>query len=644
MSILFSLLVSVFKVNFPSNNKKLYFFNTAISYTFILSLIVSFFAIYKTGGLTIFLIFIIVLIYLFQFKFLTINLIIPSKEFFLNTRLLLYFIPIYLIQFFLNYDFFKDKPYVISDDIFDYASTSYQLVHYGIENRTSMLSTFYPDLFIGLQPYHYFELWLNGLISTIFGGSYVYNLLFVTYPLLIWIYFLVLLAIIEHFKLLKYRFVLLFVCLFVGPSFFGFYDHLLNGGNFFDSSVFTIPGFVKQTLVFSFFGQKHLPVYIFSGLLILGLLKLDYRLLFFSFSLLLLSSVGVFPGTISAVFLGGLIVFKFQRKYILKATPFFILTFLYVLFFSFFGFGVSKEISFKTSYFSYFLSYLNWKGELLRLIEKFFFPFIWFFILYLPYVLIVYFFRVPIYKKFKVLILYIFLSYFGGAIFTLFLYGLNSDQFVTNLLPIYNISCTCFMLFGLRYLIDTSKKIKIVVFCLVFCLVSLLNIFNLFTFHFTPSFKRVNTDLYSFKTQKKLLYQLNKDSTKHIAFILSRKVLINNHPAVQYPFLPAKYCLENNFFNYVDINYPFYKYKYSSVSNVFCPRNQMKYYCKKISTVKGSFESIQLRFLKEKKINWVFCSRGAELPVSFIPFVKDVIYDSISNEHYYRILFTNFKK
>lgn len=82
----------------------------------------------------------------------------------------------------------KGVLYVISDDIYDYAATSYQFVHYGIENRTTMYSQFYPDLFIGVQPYLYFELWMNGMITAFFGGSYVYNLLIVTYPILLWLY------------------------------------------------------------------------------------------------------------------------------------------------------------------------------------------------------------------------------------------------------------------------------------------------------------------------------------------------------------------------------------------------------------------------------------------------------------------------
>lgn len=641
---LWSTFISFRNYNFSIEKNNLFFFKSAILYTFILSLVVSLFAIYKTELASIFLIFPLVIIYLYRINFFSVKIFFSSNNVFLNFRTLFYLLPIYLIQFYLNYDFTKGKLYLISDDIYDYASTSYQLVHYGIENRTSMFSIFYPELFKGVQPYHYFELWLNGLFSSIFGGSYAFNLLFFTYPILIWIYILVLLAIIEHFKLLKYRFILLFVSLFVGPNFFGFYDQLFNGGNFFDSSVFTIPGFVKQTLVFSFYGQKHLPVYIFSGLLILGILKFNFRILLFSFCLLLLSSVGVFPGVVSGFFLVWVLLFHFQRKYIIYALPFILVLFLYVLFYTFFGFGVSEEVSIKTNYFSYFLTNLNWKGEFIRIIEKLTFPFIWFLILYFPYFLILYLFKIPINKKFKTLIFFIIISYFGGALFTLFLYGLNSDQFVTNLLPIYNISCTCFLLYGLSYLIETSKQTKIFVFFVVLCFTSLTNIFNLFSFHFTPSFKRVNTDVYSLRTQNRLITRLKIDSPKYIAVILSPTVLRTYHPAVQYPFLPAKYCFDHNFFNYLDLNFPYYKYKFSSASNIFSPRNQMKYYLKNKNISKESFEKVQLRFLKENKINWIFCSKGANLPLSLFPYVTECIFDSISKEHYYRILLSNFKK
>ena len=64
---------------------------------------------------------------------------------------------------------------------------------------------------------------------------------------------LVLLALIEHFKLLKYRYLLLIVCIFVGPLYLGVYENLFNDGNFFDSAVFSIPGFVNQPFVYSYF-------------------------------------------------------------------------------------------------------------------------------------------------------------------------------------------------------------------------------------------------------------------------------------------------------------------------------------------------------------------------------------------------------
>ncbi len=598
---------------------------------------ISFFANYQTGGETVFVLYPLVLGYLIYirlskhtFEF-SLNLLIVQGGF------LLYLIPIYLLQFLLHYDFSKGALYVISDDIYDYASTSYQLVHYGIENRTSLLAEFYPKLFNGVQPYHYFELWLNGMITTVFGGSYVTNLLFVTYPLLLWLYVLVLLALMEHFQLLKYRYLLLPICLFAGPLYIGVYEVLLNDGNFFDSAVFTIPGFVKQTFVYSYFGQKHLSVYIFSGLFVLGILKTDYRLLFFAFTSLLISSVGVFPGVVSPVFVGFLLLIKRNKKYVPLFLPFLFFVIIYFSFFAFFGFGVSKEVSTKTSYFNYFLERLNWKGEVLRVVQKVFFPISWFFILYFPYLLLVRLFRVQLSKRLLSLVYLVVLSYLGSALLTLILYGLNSDQFITNLLPLYNVVLITILLYSMRSLLATFQKNAFYLFITLLFSFSIVNSYKVFSFHFLPSFKRINKEVYSDHSQKQLLSSLKQHPPSYITYLFSDSIIEKFHPVLQYPYLPAKFCMDNNYFQYLNINYPYYTYPFSSASNVFCPKNQMKYYFQETPTNKRNFDSIQFRFLKEKHINWVFCASGAILPSRIIPYVKETISDPISKENYYRI-------
>jgi hypothetical protein len=621
------------KNNYKYDNK----FNVISLIVLFLTFFISAFAIYDTHFKTVFILYPIIVGYLIYLRYFKFNFRISFPSILNHLGLLFYFIPIYLLQFLFHYDFSKGALYVISDDIYDYAATSYQLVHYGIENRTSIYSQFYPDLFTGVQPYHYFELWLNGMITAFFGGSYVYNLLFVTYPLLLWLYVLVLLALIEHFKLLKYRYLLLIVCIFVGPLYLGVYERFFNDGNFFDSAVFSIPGFVKQTIVYSYFGQKHLPVYIFSGLFVLGILKTDYRLLFFAFNSLLIASVGVFPGVVSAVFIGFLLLIKRNKKYLRLFIPFILFVIIYLAFFAFFGFGVSKEISTKTSYFNYFLERLNWKGEVFRVIQKMFFPISWFFILYLPYLLLVKLFRIPLSKRFISLIYLVVLSYFGGALLTLILYGLNSDQFITNLLPLYNLVLITLLLYSMRFILVYFQKKSFYLFISILFCFSIVNSYQVFSFHFLPGFKRINKDVYSYHTQKQLLSSLKKHPPTFIAYLFSDSILEQFHSVLQYSYLPAKYCMDNNYFQYVDINYPYYTYPFSSSSNVFSPKNQLKYYFEESPTNKLNFESIQFRFLKEKHINWVFCTSGAIIPSRLKPFVKESISDPISNENYYRI-------
>jgi hypothetical protein len=143
--------------------------------------------------------------------------------------------------------------------------------------------------------------------------------------------------------------------------------------------------------------------------------------------------------------------------------------------------------------------------------------------------------------------------------------------------------------------------------------------------------------VYSDQTQKQLLTSLKKHPPTYIAYLFSVSIIEQFHPVLQYPYLPAKYCMDNNYFQYLSINYPYYTYPFSSSSNVFSPKNQLKYYFEESQSNQMNFDSIQFQFLKENHINWVFCASGATIPLRIKPFVKETIFDSLSKETYYRI-------
>jgi hypothetical protein len=243
-----------------------------------LTLFLSVFAIMITGGKTIFIVFIPLFLILLQQKFILFSL--PSIEKIKNKiPYLLIILPIGVIQFLLQYDLSTLTPYLPSDDILLYGSFANGLVQFGNENKYEALSQLYPHLFSGMAPYHYYEIWFTSLIGFITGKSYAMVIQMVVYPYLIWLFILGIISAFEHFNksLQKKHYIFSILLLFIGPVYFSTYETIFHDGDFFPSTVFTISGFVKQTLAFSYYGQKHLPVYIFALLSFLFLLKQRYN-------------------------------------------------------------------------------------------------------------------------------------------------------------------------------------------------------------------------------------------------------------------------------------------------------------------------------------------------------------------------------
>lgn len=87
---------------------------------------------------------------------------------------------IYFARYFLSFNMEGLPLTPVLDNIF-YAKLSYLLVHTGIETSVPSVLNLQEN---ALYPYHYFELWLNGLLSIIFNANHLINLLLVTYTFL----------------------------------------------------------------------------------------------------------------------------------------------------------------------------------------------------------------------------------------------------------------------------------------------------------------------------------------------------------------------------------------------------------------------------------------------------------------------------
>jgi hypothetical protein len=609
------------------------FFSVIISITILTSL----FAVFYTKGKSIYWSYILIFLILYYKKEIYFKKF-ELLNFRIKFKLIVWSIPILLSQYFLNFNFRSFLPYIPSDDILIYASYSKHLVDFGQENKFALFSQFYPSLFTGMNPYHFFEIWMNSAISVSNNLSYSHNIVFVTYPTLIWVLLLGLFSIGEQFTQITFlKKIYISLLLFIGPIYFNIYEIIFNDGNFINSSVFTIPGFVKQTLSYSYYGQKHLPVYIFSIIFILLLINNLRNAAILSCQGIISASFGVFPGIYAGISFLSLKDLRSNYKFTII---FFISSFL--LFFgiiSLFGIGVSDEISQSTFYLNYFLKDLNWKGEVIRIIQKLIFPLLWFLILYFP-ILLALIINKNILKNFpnlKAILGFSFFTYLGGVCFTLIVDGLNTDQFITNLLPFYNVVFTTLIIYIATKIDFQSIQSKF--FFLVISLIVAQNIY--FILEFNKNFRRTFNDLYSQQAQNQLTKELKIDNPKFIAYLLTENTVSSYHPMHQCLFYPAKFLYINNFLNHLNINYPYYTYPKSSTSHAYAPYNQMKYYLKGQYRDKTKFQNDQVGFLKKHNINWLLCQKNVTLPKDLTKFVVLKINDSISGENYYKLKLNN---
>jgi hypothetical protein len=597
----------------------------------ILTLTISLFAAIVTKGKTIFLLFLMLLIYLFIKKKIIFQL--PKQLTKKTLKAILLIIPVIIIQFLLQYDLSKCTPFLPSADILEYASFASSMSQFGNENKYEALSHLYPQLFSGIGPYHYYEIWFSSLLGSITGKSYAFLLQLVVYPYLIWLFILGILSVIENYisRITIKEYCLCFLLLFIGPVYLSIYQSIFNDGDFFSSTVFTVPGFVKQTLAYSYYGQKHLPVYIFGILSFLFLLKRNYTASILIGLTTSVCSFGTFPGVFGAF--GLLFLFKKELQTKFNFIIYIMIGLVSVLIMSSFKMGINPEISQKTFYFHDFLKYLNLKGEIIRILTKAVVPFLWLSILYFPFIIIFYFKRKLIFSsnEFKWLYLLISFLFIAGTIFISLVKGLNSDQFLTNLIPLFNVGIIITII-HLYFQLNSKKNVATTIIS-----VSLFaNIIFLISYYYEGSIP--TNQLYDEKIISNVQQKLKQTKpTDLIAYLLADNTITSKPPSNWYGEKPGKiFCIEN-YFNLVNINYPYTTYERNSSSIAFCPDNQMRFYLKNKKVPIENFGEIQVDFLKQNKIKWIFCGKGTNLSKEILPLIETIFYDAVSGEKYLKL-------
>ena len=596
----------------------------------IVTIVISLFAAIATKGKTIFLLFILLFIYLFIKKKISFQL--PKKLNKKSLKSIFSIIPIIIIQFLLQFDLSKLTPFLPSADILEYATFASSMSQFGNENKYEALSHLYPQLFSGVGPYHYYEIWFTSLLGNLTGKSYALLLQLVVYPYLIWLFILGILSVFEHYttKITIKEYTLCFLFLFIGPVYLSIYQTIFNDGDFFSSTVFTVPGFVKQTLAFSYYGQKHLPVYIFGILSFLFLLRKDYTNSILIGLMTSVCSFGTFPGIFGAF--GLLFLFKKELHTKFNFILFCVIGLISILIMSSFKMGINTEISQKTFYFHDFLKYLNLKGEMIRLVTKIIVPFLWLTILYFPFIILFYDNRKLIFgeKEFKWLYLLTGGLFISGSLFISLVQGLNSDQFLTNLIPLFNIVIILTIIY--LYIKSSSKKITIAIVSTAL----IANIIFLVSYYYKGSVP--TNQLYGEQIVEAVQQKLKlTKKTDLIAYLLSDQMIHTKPPSNWYGEKPGKIFFIENYLNLVNINYPYTSYERNTSSIAFCPDNQMRFYLKDKKVPIQNFGGIQVNFLKQNKIKWIFCGKGTTISKEIKPLIETTFYDTVSGENYLKL-------
>jgi hypothetical protein len=450
-----------------------------------------------------------------------------AKEIYNIKKIIICSIPIYIVA---CLTIFQNDSFLFQDqhpDFLFYVDFADGILKTGNENIFRESNVFFPELFSGCSPYHYFELWLNVIVNEVFGYSSLVSLCVVTYPIL---QVVCLIGVIELLgKQLKFRYLLVisFLFLFIEPIYFSFYEtnELLK---YYSGYVYTSVNLGA--------GRKLAPVLIFLILFLKLFLENYKKESFYVLAALPVVSVGTLPGIEMGLFCYILLLAIRERslaKYIHLLMFIAIFSISYLLFYKINTIEILKsEIEGKNIISVVLREGLNWT-IFKSFIFKFVFPFVRLLVYTLPYFLLLLLGTkksdiVSHYKsetfEFSLLTFFILLS---GAFSVSLAYELtDSGQLLCNLIPILTL---WFIMIFSKWLSDKRKYVFLFI-------LFLLNIYNAQFNYFQG---RVNTEFFTKKYRQNL-----SDSFKHACVEEVQKI---KKPRVAYLYENSKMAIEPRF-------------------------------------------------------------------------------------------------
>jgi hypothetical protein len=477
----------------------------------------------------------------------------------------------------------------------------------GLESKYGALTSLGIENIPIRSPYHYGELWITCFFWKLFPNAMIgYTLLYVTYPLLICLFFSGIIGFISLFT--NNLFIVLgfgFLTLFIGPIDLPFFKELFNQGHLLESNtiVFENSGFFFNTLSFSYHGQKHALFYILF-LLFLMEYQTNKRNAYIILSFCPLINFGLLPGLVAGISFYEIvrIIVKKVKNITLSKTfilPILLTALFYWLFYSING---GKDIEKQVSIVLMNSKNLNLNGEIAKLFYRIVYCILFVLIIYL-WIIFLFVQKNSILSKFKEILLLISGIILCGVLSRTILEGFNSAQILTYLLPALNITLS--VLFITSIFLSQSILKKSLLLALFFSI----SFNNIYWTHFHSTTRReISIDKnYSKSFTKLCLSELSKVKNPKIGYILSQNEASTIEAGFWYGYYPCEFIFTKDYFNIYSLNYPYFNKKEEMYNYA---TNHMRFFIDKNDS-KKNFENQLTTIIKRKNIKFILLKNDA---------------------------------
>lgn len=520
---------------------------------------------------------------------------------------------------FFQYDIF---PYQMQHhDFFAYSKYGQGIFESGNENYYRESNVLFPKIFNGLNPYHYFEIWLNIFLGNLFNVSYIKSLLLISFPLLQLSCLFGIIELIKSIAHKKYKFIILlffaFILIFIEPIFFEFYNNheLLKYHE----------GFCNTSPLS--FGRKYAAIFMFTILFFLLYSNKNKKEGFILLSSLPIISIGLLPG----LCLGS--VLYFLLNILTKKNYKYLFYLIYTIFFS-----STLLVFYKLNIIEYtqdviseknFLSSILRDGGSIILLKKFIFliifPSLRTLLFFSIYLVVLFFllrksFRTIDSELIKLFLLIIISGAFGAG----FAFELpDSGQLLYNCIPLLNILVIYLFIKSL----NISSIHRIVILLPLICSYNAINNY----FYINEMNSHYHNDGYKFLNN--CLKEIEETNDPLIGYIYNENFSnINPHlelyrsPGIPFEFAnnnPISICL-NNPENIDNSGFaPIYKYMWP-------------FYIFSLNNNSLQYNELLTKFLKEFNVDYLLI-QGLTIPSQIDQKLILLAHDKNSNFMFYKI-------